>query len=227
MGEPFRVWKDVYQVGGADISHPYDCSVYLVDAGDLILIDSGAGKSFDHLVANIKSLGFDPGRLKAVLVTHAHIDHIGSLYRFRETYGARVVAHEMDTGNIEKGEGVGADSYGITYRSCTVDIKLKGDKASLKFGACEFKVIHIPGHTPGSIAIYADMDNKRVLFGQDIHGPYQPEWGADPQKAKESLQKLIDLKADILCEGHFGVYEPASAVERYIRRYLRDSLGTL
>jgi len=84
-------------------------------------------------------------------------------------------------------------------------------------------VIHIPGHTAGSIAAYLDADNRRVLFGQDIHGPYYPEWGADPAQAKLSLQKLIELKADILCEGHFGIYQPAAAIERYIRGYL-DSL---
>jgi hypothetical protein len=68
-----------------------------------------------------------------------------------------------------------------------------------------------------------DIDKQRVLFGQDIHGPYYPHWGADPMLAKLSLQKLIDLKSDILCEGHFGIYQPAAAVKRYIQQYV-DSL---
>jgi glyoxylase-like metal-dependent hydrolase (beta-lactamase superfamily II) len=75
-------------------------------------------------------------------------------------------------------------------------------------------------HTPGSVAAYIDIEGKRVLFGQDIHGPYIPEWGADRDLAALSLQKLIDLKADILCEGHFGVYQPADEVRRYIEYYL-------
>jgi glyoxylase-like metal-dependent hydrolase (beta-lactamase superfamily II) len=93
----------------------------------------------------------------------------------------------------------------------------------LRYGSYELKVIHIPGHTPGSIAAYIDMDNKRILFGQDVHGPYYAQWGGDPAQAKLSLQKLIELKADILCEGHFGIYQPAAAVERYIQGYI-DSL---
>ena len=52
--------------------------------------------------------------------------------------------------------------------------------------------IHIPGHTPGSMAIIINME-KRVLFGQDIHGPYDPAWGAEPVRARTPLQKLIDL----------------------------------
>ncbi len=220
MKKPFRVWKDIYMIGGSDLSHSADCCVYLIDAGDLVLIDSGAGKSYDKLVDNIKSLGFDAKNLKAVFATHAHIDHIGSLQRFQEEWGVQIIAHEIDAQAIEKGIGVGAEIYGVNYVPCSVDVKIHGDGASFRFGDYELKVVHMPGHTPGSIAIYVDMDGKRVLFGQDIHGPYYREWGADVYKAKLSLQKLIALKADILCEGHFEIYEPATTVETYIRGYL-------
>jgi len=223
MNAPFMVWKDVYMVGGSDLSHGYDCGVYLVDGGDLLLIDAGAGKSFDRLVSNIEKLGFKPGKLKAVLVTHAHIDHIGSLHEFRKAYGVQVIAHELDADAIEQGGGVAAEAYGVSYTPCRVDRRVSKPDDVLPVGRHEFKLIHIPGHTRGSIAAYLDIDRKRVLFGQDIHGPYYPEWGADPAQAKESLKKLLGLKADILCEGHFGVYQPAGEVERYIRGYM-DSL---
>jgi glyoxylase-like metal-dependent hydrolase (beta-lactamase superfamily II) len=223
MKEPFRVWKGVYMIGGAELSHPYDCCVYLLDVGDLVLIDSGAGESFDRLVSNIARLGFEPKKLKSILVTHAHIDHIGSLHRFQEVYGVQVIAHELDANAIEHGIGVGAELYGVDYNPCHVDLRIQSSEEILHFGNYELKVIHIPGHTPGSIAVYIDTDNKGVLFGQDIHGPYYPQWEADPAQAKLSLKKLIELKADILCEGHFGIYQPAAAVERYIQGYL-DSL---
>jgi len=221
--EQSRVCKDVYMVGGAELSHPYDCCVYLLEVGDLVLVDSGAGKSFDKLVSNIERLGFDPKRLKSILVTHAHIDHIGSLHQFREVFGIQVIAHQLDANAIEQGGAVAAEAYGVDYTPCHVDLRVQASEESLQFGSHELRVIHIPGHTPGSMAAYLDMDNKRVLFGQDIHGPYNPQWGADPAQAKLSLQKLVELKADILCEGHFGIYQSAAAVERYIQRYI-DSL---
>jgi len=223
MEKPFKVWKDVYIIGSAELSHPYDCCVYLLDADDLVLVDSGAGRSFDKLVSNIESLGFNPGKLKTIIVTHAHIDHIGSLHRFREVFGTQVIAHELDSRAIETGEGVGAETYGVNYIPCTVDLKIQGSEESFQFGAKELKIVHIPGHTPGSIATYIDIDDKRILFGQDIHGPYYRQWGGDPLKAKQSLRKLKELKSDILCEGHFGIYQPASAVEEYIQGYI-DSL---
>jgi len=65
-----------------------------------------------------------------------------------------------------------------------------------------------------------DRDDERILFGQDLHGPIHPALDSDLGQWKMSLQKLLDLKADVLCEGHFGVYRPAAEVERYIRSYL-------
>lgn len=220
MQQPFRVWKNVYMIASSDISHPYDCCVYLLDFSELVIIDSGAGLSFDKIVSNIEMLGFEPKNIKAVLATHAHIDHIGSLRRFQLEYHAQIMAHELDADAIESGIGIAAEAYGVDYLPCTIDIRLAGDEQTLKFDNRELKIVHIPGHTPGSIAVYVDIDGKRVLFGQDIHGPYIPEWGADRELAAASLQKLIDLKADVLCEGHFGIYQPAEEVRRYIEYYL-------
>lgn len=205
-------------VGGSDITHPSDCSVYLIGGEEPVLIDSGAGESFDRIVGNIQSLGFDPKKIVAVIATHAHLDHIGALHQFRDRFGAKIITHELETNAIETGKGTGAEYYGMAYHPCKVDIKLSKEEEILSYGDYELRAIHIPGHTPGGIAIYMDM-GKRVLFGQDIHGPYFLR-GSDTAQAKLSLRKLIDLEADILCEGHFGIYQPAIEVRRYIEGYL-------
>jgi len=222
--KPFKVWKDVYAIGGPDLSHPYDCSVYLIAADDkLIVVDSGAGESFNRLASNIQTLGFNAQNVAAVIATHAHLDHIGAIHQFREEFGAQVIAHELDAPAIETGVGTGAEFYGMDYRPCKVDMKLSQSEELLKYGGCELRAIHIPGHTPGSIAVYMDME-KRVLFGQDVHGPYFLP-GSNIADARVSLLKLIDLEADILCEGHFGIYQPASEVKLYIEGYLHSLYG--
>jgi glyoxylase-like metal-dependent hydrolase (beta-lactamase superfamily II) len=65
-----------------------------------------------------------------------------------------------------------------------------------------------------------DRDGQRILFGQDVHGPIHPVLESNREQYRQSLQKLIDLKADVLCEGHFGVYRPREEVEKYIKSYL-------
>ena len=101
-----------------------------------------------------------------------------------------------------------------------VDQTFSGPELVLNFGKEALHLIHIPGHSPDSIAVYFDRNGKRILFGQDVHGPIHPALGSNLDQYQKSLQKLIDLKADILCEGHFGIYQPNSAVEKYIRSYL-------
>lgn len=219
--ESLSVSQDVYVVGGADLSHPYDCSVYLVDGGeDMVLIDAGAGEGYELIVDNIRSLGLEPEKLKAVIATHSHIDHIGALAQFREEFGVRVIAHLLDREAIETGVGCGAEYYGVSYEPCKVDVVLKKAEGQVRCGRYHLKFVHIPGHTPGSIAVYLDAEG-RVLFGQDVHGPYFLK-GSNIEQAKVSLRRLADLDADILCEGHFGVYQPKEEVRRYIEGHLRS-----
>jgi glyoxylase-like metal-dependent hydrolase (beta-lactamase superfamily II) len=223
MSGPHEVCSRVYRIGGTEISHPLDCDIYLLDFGDLVVIDSGAGLSFDRLVENISDLGFKPERVRTVIATHGHIDHIGSLYLFQDTYKSTIIAHELDAPAIELGTNNAADMYAIDYIPCVIDKKVKGDWETIQQGKYALNLIHIPGHTPGSLAIYGDIEGNRVLFGQDIHGPYFKKWGADPAQAKKSLQILLSLKADVLCEGHFGIFQPGEAVAEYISGYI-DSL---
>lgn len=221
MTKPVNIFSNVYLIGGPELSYSYDCLIYLLDFGDLVIIDSGVGLSSQLIEDNITGLGFDPHNITTIIATHSHFDHIGSLHFFRDKYGAKIIAHELDAESIEQGTNTAAEVYNVKYIPCPVDVKIKGGKETLKFGRNELNIIHTPGHTAGSIALYMDVDGKRVLFGQDIHGPYLPEWGADKIKARRSLQKLMDLRADILCEGHFGVFQPATEVEDFIKKYLQ------
>jgi glyoxylase-like metal-dependent hydrolase (beta-lactamase superfamily II) len=221
---PEEIIKGVYLVGGSDLTDPKDCSVYLLDLGELVLIDTGAGTSVDAIIHNIERLGLDPASLSTIILTHCHIDHAGGAGKFRRRFGVRVIIHTLDAAAVEDGDKglTGASWYGVNFEPLQIDIRLIEREKSLYFGTQEVVCLHTPGHTPGSISVYLDRDGKRVLFGQDIHGPFLVEFGANMSDWGKSMETLLALKADILCEGHFGIYSPANKVCDYIERYLDE-----
>lgn len=222
MQKPEKVVDGVYLVGGQELTDMRDCCVYLVDGGgELALIDAGLGYSCRSILENIKKLGFDPSLLKYVIATHGHIDHIGGLSHF-QSLGAKIVCHAVELDAISKGmTHLTAESYyRVNYQPVNVDVVLKGENQDITVGELTLHCLFTPGHTPGGISPYVDLDGYRILFGQDIHGPFNASWGSDIERWITSMKKLIDLKADILCEGHFGVYKPAAKVRQYIEHYL-------
>ncbi|HOX99648.1 MAG TPA: MBL fold metallo-hydrolase, partial [Smithella sp.] len=169
-----EIIKGVYLIGGAGMTTADDAAIYLIDFdGDLILIDSGAGRSSSQIIRNIEMLGLNPANISHLILTHCHIDHIGSAPFFKKQYGAKILIHELDAPAVEKGDSrkTAANWYGTTFPPTAVDRKLKGEYEILTFGGETLHCLHTPGHTPGSISLYLDRAGKRVLFGQDIHGP--------------------------------------------------------
>lgn len=215
----------VYLIGGPNVTQADDAAVYLIDfAGDLVMIDAGAGASSSQLVRNIEMLGLNPASLSTLILTHCHIDHIGSAPFFREKYGTKILIHELDARALETGDSIrtAANWYGTTFPPTQIDHKLKGVHEILKFGEEGLQCLHTPGHTPGSLSVYLDRAGQRVLFGQDIHGPFNKAFGSDIDAWKKSMQSLLAIEADILCEGHFGIYQPKNKVRDYIEHYLEE-----
>jgi glyoxylase-like metal-dependent hydrolase (beta-lactamase superfamily II) len=210
------------------MSDANDCCVYLLDGGgELALIDSGCGQGYKAIVANIIRLGFEPGDIETLLLTHCHIDHVGAAALFRSEYGVKLVAHELDAPPLEEGDRLmtAAFMYNARFDPLPLDGKLSGEESSMPVGDLILNVLHTPGHTPGSVCAWVDVGGPRVLFGQDIHGPFHPDFGSDIVSWRASMAKVLDLKADVLCEGHFGIYSPASAVAAYIEGYLEMFSG--
>ncbi|MGB4702295.1 MAG: MBL fold metallo-hydrolase [Syntrophomonadaceae bacterium] len=219
-----KICPQVYQVGGGNLSHPDDCCIYLVESKQGgVLIDAGAGRGTQRILNNIKKLGFQPDQLKYIILTHGHIDHIGGVKELQMQTGAEVIAHELELDAIENGNPklTAASWYGVEYQPVLVNKVIKKDHESVPLGDIELIFLHTPGHTPGSISVLCQCAGNKVLFGQDIHGPFNREWGSDLKEWRSSMQRLISLNADILCEGHFGIFQPAEKVRQYIESCLR------
>ncbi|MGB0129800.1 MAG: MBL fold metallo-hydrolase [Rhodocyclaceae bacterium] len=217
------ITNEVSQVGGRGLTAAEDAAIYLIDIGGRgALVDAGCGGGEDRLLANVESTGLLVSNLDFILVTHCHYDHAGGARHLRDRLGLKVVAHELDAPYIEAGDDdvCAATWYGARQIPCPVDVKLAGPRRDLDLNGRNITAVHIPGHSPGSLAYLIESQGKRVLFGQDVHGPLHPSLKSDRAAYLDSLQRLLELDADILCEGHFGVFYGKDEVRQFIRSYL-------
>ena len=224
MGPQAReISSEVFQVGGRGLTAPEDAAIYLLTTGaEAALIDAGCGQATDLLLANIEAAGVAADRIRWLLLTHCHFDHTGGAEEVRRRLGCISVAHELDAGFIETGDAeVSAASwYDSRLTPCPIDRKLRGPRERLLLGESTIEAIHIPGHSPGSVAFLFESEGRRILFGQDVHGPLALSLRSNAADYQRSLQTLLALEADILCEGHYGVFRGQHEVAAFIRRFV-------
>jgi glyoxylase-like metal-dependent hydrolase (beta-lactamase superfamily II) len=222
--KPHEIIKDIFIVGGPDITDGRDGCVYLMNLGELILIDTGVGWSVEKILKNVERFGFDCKNLSKTLLTHCHIDHIGGVPEIKKRFDSKIYIHKLDAPPLETGDPIltAAKWYQTSFPPTPVDVKFNLPEEILTIGEQKIVCLHTPGHTPGSICIYLDKDGKRILFGQDLHGPLLSEFGSNLEDYGRSTKKLLDLDADILCEGHFGIYTTKKDVKNYILSYRRQ-----
>jgi glyoxylase-like metal-dependent hydrolase (beta-lactamase superfamily II) len=214
-----RIKNNLWQVGGSGLTDPADAAIYLVRFGDkAALIDAGTGRDQPQLRRNIAECLEPNVQLEYLLLTHCHFDHTGGAQAVRDQYGCRIAAHELDAIYLESGDNrvTGASWYGARLEPFAIDIKLQGQESTLAIGGGTVTAIHCPGHSPGSVVYTTDIDGQLVLFGQDVHGPIHSEFLSDEKQYLASLARLVNLKADLLLEGHFGIFETKQEVREFI-----------
>jgi glyoxylase-like metal-dependent hydrolase (beta-lactamase superfamily II) len=220
-----KILHHLWQVGGEGLTAPGDAAIYLVRFGDrAALIDAGCGGAHARLAANIDNCLAGHARLSHLLLTHCHFDHCGGAEAVRQTYGCKIVAHALDAAFLEAGDSevTAASWYGARMDPLPVDIKLDRQETRIAIGSGFLTARHWPGHSPGSLIYHTNVDDQLVLFGQDVHGPVHPALRSDPHRYQESLKWMLELDADLLLEGHFGIIEGKPAVRRFIRSYLES-----
>ncbi|MFX0038055.1 MAG: MBL fold metallo-hydrolase [Promethearchaeota archaeon] len=227
-----KVVDNVYIVKPYDPKSP-DCCVYMVDTKSddgLVLID--VGLNFEP-IRGIENEAFDLNNIKHCLITHGHIDHFGACYKLKEiNKDIKFYAHELDVKDNElkiTAPDVAEIYADFKYEAIKIDKKVKSDGETLKFGILEFKCIHIPGHTPGSVAYFLETGGKRILFAGDLPGIAINVQGGSLDDYLKSMQKLLGLNIDILLEGHEDIIQPAEKVVKFIEAYmvLNKNLNTL
>ncbi len=215
---------NLWQVGGGGLTDPGDAAIYLIRFGDqAALIDAGTGRGHSLLKKHIAAC-LPPGvELAYLFLTHCHFDHTGGAEGVRNDFGCRIVAHELDAVYLEAGDSevTAASWYGARFTPLVIDIKLQSEESTIQIGSGSVKAIHWPGHSPGSVVYTTELDHQLVLFGQDVHGPIHPALLSDEKQYQDSLAKLVSLEADVLLEGHFGIFRTKAEVREFIQSFMK------
>ena len=222
-GRHHKITDEIDQVGGGNLTSPEDAAVYLVRSDDrAALVDAGCGYSQSQLFQNIEACGVSLDRMEYLLLTHCHFDHTGGAQAVKDRTGCKIVAHETEARFLEEGDQkvTAAKWYGAFLEPFQVDIKLKGEHQDLWVGGKRIEALHVPGHSPGSVVYVTESEGLKVLFGQDVHGPLDASLLSNRDHYRRSLNLLLSLQADVLCEGHYGVFRGKDEVADFIESFL-------
>lgn len=146
--------------------NPFQENTYIIsnENNECIIIDPGCSKVAENeIILNyISQNALKPIHL---INTHCHIDHILGNQFIAKTYDLKLTAHQFEIPILAGGEYV-SKMYGIPYiMSPEIEIELEDD-SDFQFGQHHFKIIHAPGHSPGSICLYNKQES--YLIGGDV-----------------------------------------------------------
>jgi len=215
-----KVSDGVYFIQGQDEFIP-DSHTYVLGepgSGDATIIDVGLMGKAAYKLSSIEGLGFDLQEIKRVLMSHTHLDHIGCLPEILETVpDAELWVHEAEGLPLEQGDervvygmemfrSMCQAQYGIPDGEFRFKVHRKlHDGDVLDLGGASWQVIHIPGHSPGSIAIY-DATRRILIPGDTVYADYAigrfDLHGASGEQLRDSLARLAELDVDVLLPGH-------------------------
>jgi glyoxylase-like metal-dependent hydrolase (beta-lactamase superfamily II) len=204
------------------------CSnVFLVLTPQPVLIDAGSRPCWDQLVENLALLGVKVSDLRWVLGTHGHWDHVDNMARLqRENPKIRFAIHAGDAQFVINNDRVFSCAEplykGVASDPIRVDrMLLDGDR--IVAGRMSFRVVHTPGHTPGSVVYVTQIAGKKVGFcGDSVTGYYSMTNRSSVIDWEQSMKRLLAEDFDLLFTGHDK--RPVEGKEK-IAAYLNKSLA--
>lgn len=198
-------------------------SCYLVQGKSVIMIDAGIPGKIKVFKRKLEKLGIEPEDIKLIILTHSHFDHAGSAKEIQELTGAKIIMHQLERKLSKNGKMImpkGVNAWGrisqpiffpifrrIPFPDYEPDILLDQQEFPLDVFGIEGKIIHTPGHTPGSLSVL--LNSGEAMVGCMAHDglpfrlrPGLPIYAQDIEKLKQSWKILIDQGAKKIYPGH-------------------------
>ena len=194
-----------------------------------ILVDTGIPGSTENIIQQIKEHGLNPDDIGLIIITHSHIDHFGSAAKLKKVLKAPVLAHELDleayrTGIADISTLKPTNPFWNIFKMAVKNQKtkpfqpeiiLKGnDVYWLKDFGINGKVIHTPGHTPGSLSVILDngegvimdMLSTGIFLGGILFNwrTKHPAFHDSFTQLKQSLNNILEENTDTFYLGHGG-----------------------
>ena len=234
-----KVTEDVYYIPGQDGFMP-DAHAYVLgnpSSQDLSIIDAGFIGKGNYKIQSILKEGIELSAIKRIIMTHTHLDHIGCLAEIRKDLPRiEIWAHHLEADLLEQGDDRAVYGMNMFKTLCQVqfglkpgafkfkvDRKLDGGE-TLDLGGIAWEVVHIPGHSMGSIGFY--HRSAKILIPGDVayadHAIGRFDlYGANPSELKKSLIRLSELEVDILLPGHNQIVKglPKDYMAKTVRQW--------
>lgn len=196
-----------------------NCNLIKTGAG-YILIDTGTSNKRAALEKKLQDLGCGPGDLKLIILTHGDIDHVGNSAYLHQKYGVKIAMHIADVEMVKRGDmswnrKAKPDKVSLTFRILTsvMPLFLKMDKLetftpdltidedfNLKNYGLDARVVHLPGHSKGSIGILTAGGD--LFCGDLMYNMLGFNYIDDLSDYKNSIEKLKKLNVKTIFPGH-------------------------
>jgi hydroxyacylglutathione hydrolase len=221
----FHVTGNVYVVGCTEwngirrLSRGDSSNVHLLDGGsELALIDVGCAKGAADVLENVASMGFDVKKIRKILLTHSHWDHVHGLAEMLKTLDCTVYGHRLARETLAGKAGIYQPDYRYPASDFAPVHELVGENDTIQVGNTRLRVVEVPGHTPDGLAFTFDLSDGAgpASFTGDtaigdqgdfkgVIGWIDARWNSKLSDFKKSLERLKSMELAAFFPGHgFG-----------------------
>ena len=195
-----------------------NCNTYLFDDEMRVIIDPGHSWNLNSLLKTLKEDGFLAQTLDLIMLTHLHPDHCEATDELAKLSKAKIALHKKQHEYLVREPKI---LYGFwKLPRFRIGLHLIDE---LSLGKTSLKILHTPGHSPGGISIYWDIE-KTLICGDLIFSQGVGRWdlpGGDLKLLQESLKRISQLEVEYLLPGHGEIIKGSNLVKKnfdYIKR---------